>query len=87
MRPGGVHRGGRIGLREQDAQRPLRLLLLVLFLQEQEKNKENDGKINDHLSYEKKNRTVRLAMKKPTKSANNAAGTAYRVLEIPAAPK
>ena len=41
----------RIGLREQDAQRPLRLLLLVLFLQEQEKNEENDDNINDHLQY------------------------------------
>ena len=28
------------GLREQDIQRPLCLLLLVLFLQEQEKNEE-----------------------------------------------
>ena len=49
VRPGGVHRGGWIGLREQDAQRPLRLFLLVLFLQEQEKNEENDGMVNDHL--------------------------------------
>ena len=30
----------------------LRLLLLVLFLQEQEKNIENNSKINDHLHKE-----------------------------------
>ena len=83
----GVSKGGGSRAGAAGVQRPFGLLLLVLFLQEQEKNEENDGKINDHLSYEKKNRTVRLAMKKPTKSANSAAGTAYRVLDIPAAPK
>jgi hypothetical protein len=34
----GGYARGRLGLREQDIQRPLQLLLLVLFLQEQEKN-------------------------------------------------
>ena len=37
--------------------------------------------------YVQNRRTVRDAMKKPTKSAINAAGMVYRVFLIPAAPK
>jgi len=43
---GGFLRGARFA-----RSAPLGLLLLVLFLQEQEKNEENDGKINDHCGY------------------------------------
>ena len=74
-------------MREQDIQRPLCRLLFALFLPKQEKGKNNLSKINDHLLYQNSSLTVRLAMKKPTKSANSAAGMVYRVLEIPAAPK
>ena len=37
--------------------------------------------------YAKKRRTERDAIKNPTKSANRAASTVYRVFLIPAAPK
>ena len=45
----GVSKGGGFRAGAAGGQRPFGLLLLVLFLQEQEKNEENDGKINDHL--------------------------------------
>ena len=47
----GVSKGGGSRAGAAGVQRPFGLLLLVLFLQEQEKNEENDGKINDYLSY------------------------------------
>ena len=50
MRAEGFQRE-RLQLREQLTQRPFGLLLLVLFLQEQEKYRENDSKVNDHLSF------------------------------------
>ena len=48
----GVSKGGGSRAGAAGVQRPFGLLLLVLFLQEQEKNEENDDKINDHLSYQ-----------------------------------
>ena len=48
MRAQGFQRE-RLQLREQLIQHPFGLLLLVLFLQEQEKNREYDSKINGHL--------------------------------------
>ena len=45
------------------------------------------GATNSNLYNQKNHLTVKLAIKKPTKSANNAAGTAYRVFLMPTAPK
>ncbi len=45
----GVSQGDGWGARERDFQDPLCLLLLVLFLQEQEKYRQNINKVNDHL--------------------------------------
>ena len=46
----GVSKGGGSRAGAAGVQHPVGLLLLILFLQEQEKNEENDDKINDHLS-------------------------------------
>ena len=48
MRPGDSQGDG-WGARERDLQDPLCLLLLVLFLQEQEKYRQNLRKLHDHL--------------------------------------
>ena len=53
MRPGDTQGDG-FGARERDTQDPLCLLLLVLFLQEQEKNNELFVRINDYLSQQRK---------------------------------
>ena len=53
MRPGDSQGDG-FGARERDLQDPLCLLLLVLFLQEQEKNEETVSKVNDHLHFQLK---------------------------------
>ena len=45
------------------------------------------AELSAYMSYPNTTRTAQLAARKAARSAQRAAGTAYRVLRIPAAPK